>query len=349
MRRFFALVLLSLPGVTGAQMPVHPKYSSLALPDHTIAAVIDGEVIRMSEVEEYSRTKDPKKLFQLNQQLFEFRESMLSLMLGERLLKLEADKAGLTVEAFLDQTLVVEPVTEEEIQDVIKRQPPGTVNVALATPLIKQFLEQRKREQERERYIAALIAKARKGPKPLVIHLQPPRQAIPLSPFDPVKGAGAVEVVEFSDFECPFCAKVQPVLKAALAQFDGKVRHIWRDYPLPIHANAMTAAIAARCAGDQGMFWKYHDLLFANQQALSERHLKEYARVLGLDAKTFDACLDEDRYRDEITASVTAAGSYPVTAIPTVFINGRIVIGVAPLEVYTRIIREELGPLERAR
>jgi protein-disulfide isomerase len=150
-------------------------------------------------------------------------------------------------------------------------------------------------------------------------------------------------MVEFSDFECPFCAKVQPVLKGVLAQFEGKVRHIWKDYPLPIHANAMTAAMAARCAGEQGMFWKYHDLLFANQKALEERALKDYARALDLDTRAFDACLDGDKYRAEITASLKAASSYPVPATPTVFINGRIVTGVAPVDVYTRIIGEELG------
>ena len=172
------------------------------------------------------------------------------------------------MEELLEQRLKIEPVTDAEIQEVLSRQPSGAVDPDFVVPLIREFLEERKKEQARARYIAEIIAKAKKAPRPVVIHLQPPRQAIPVDSSDPVKGDGDIRVVEFSDFECPFCQKFQPVLKQVLTQFDGKVTHVWKDFPLPMHQNAMIAAIAARCAQEQGRFWEYHDVLFANQQPL---------------------------------------------------------------------------------
>ena len=343
MRLLLLVVLLAAaPAAAAPQKPVDSRDPIALAPQDTVVAVIDGEVIRLSDVDAYSRVRDPKKLFQLNQQLFEFRESMLGLMLGERLLKLEADHAGLTVEEFLERTLTVEPVTDQEIQAVIDRQP-GTLDVALVTPLVRQYLQERKREEARSRYIADLIAKARKAPRPLVIRLEPPRQAIGVSASDPTNGTGAIDLVEFSDFECPFCARFQPVLKQVLGRFAGQVRHVWKDYPLPVHRSAIAAAIAARCAGDQGKFWEYHDALFANQDALGSEDLKKHARTLNLDPLVFDTCVDGGKYRDDMAASIKEAANYTIPATPTVFINGRMVMGVAPAELYTRIITEELG------
>jgi protein-disulfide isomerase len=305
--------------------------------------MIDGEAITLKDVEKFSNSKDPRRLFQLNQQLFEFRESMLGLLLGERLLKLAANEAGTTVDEFLASVLKVDPASETEIQEILDRQPAGQVDPAVVRPLIKQFLEDRKREEARARYIAHLIAKAKKAPRPVVIKLQPPRQAIPIAGTDPSRGTGPVEVIEFSDFECPYCQKVQPVLKEVLTQFDGKVKHVWKDFPLPMHPNAVAAAMAARCAQEQGKFWEYHDMLFANQQALTPSHLKQHAAVVGLDSLAFDACLDRGKYRDQINTARKDAAGILVPATPTVFINGRLVSGVAAKEEYARIISDELG------
>ena len=344
MRLFIVFVLLSASPVIAAAQHIPPAPDAVKrLPGDTIVAIVDGEAIQLSDVEAYSRTKDPKKLFQLNQQLFDFRESMLGLMLGERLLKVEADKAKLTVEELLERRLKHEPVTDEEVQEVINRQPGGAIDVGVVTPLIRQYLEERKKEQARALYIADLIAKAKKAPKPLVIHLQPPRQAIPIASSDPTKGMGTIELVEFSDFQCPFCQKVQPVLQEVLAKFDGKVKHVWKDYPLPVHQFSLTAAAAARCAQEQGKFWQYHDLLFANQHAMTPEDLKEHASTLRLDARAFKTCLDGGKYRHQISAALKTASEYTVPATPTVFINGRMVMGVAPVELYTRIITKELG------
>jgi len=313
------------------------------LPHDTVVAVVDGEAIQLNDLEAYSRTRDPKKLFQLNQQLFEFREGMLGLMLGERLLKLEAQKARMTVDEFLDRHLEVDAVTEREVEEVLSRQPSAAMDATVVRPLIRQYLQDRKREEARTRYINQLVAKAKKAPRPLVIHLKPPRQPVTVLDSDPSRGYGPVDLVEFSDFQCPFCQKVQPVLKEVMARFDGKVRHVWKDYPLPIHPSAVPAAAAARCAQEQGQFWPYHDRLFAHQEALSTDDLKTHARTLAMDTDAFDTCVDSDRYHAQIANGVKAATDYAVPATPTVFINGRMVMGVASVDLYARIISEELG------
>jgi protein-disulfide isomerase len=313
-----------------------------ALPHDTIVAVVDGEVIRLSDLDSYSQTTDPKKLFQLNQQLYDFRESMLGLMLGERLLALEARAAQTSVDELLAQRLKVEPVTEQEIQEVISRSPEGAVIAPRVAPLVRQYLEDRKWAEARARYVRELIAKARKAPRPLTIHLQPPRQHVAILESDPAKGSGAVNLVEFSDFQCPHCRRLQPVLEEVLGKFDGQVTHVWKDYPLPGHDAALPAAAAARCAHDQGRFWPYHDRLFANQETMSVNDFKQHARSLNLDTQAFDECVDRGTHVDAVASALRAASVYNVPATPTVFINGRIVTGVAPAELYTRIISEEL-------
>ena len=134
----------------------------------------------------------------------------------------------------------------------------------------------------------------------------PPETGIPpetgVSDDDPSMGPidAPVTIVEFSDFQCPFCARVQPTVKQIVEEYGDQVRIIYRDFPLGFHQDAQKAAEAAECADDQGMFWEYHDLLFANQGALGVESLKQHATDLGLDRTEFDSCLDSGRYENEV-------------------------------------------------
>ena len=124
---------------------------------------------------------------------------------------------------------------------------------------------------------------------------------------------------------------------------------MFKDFPLSIHPHAFKAAEAANCAQDQGRFWEYHDTLFANQDALGVEDLKRYAAALGLNAAEFDTCVDEGKFRDRVQQDMDEGIRYGVSSTPTIFINGRPVIGVASLEAYDRIIREELAATEPRR
>jgi protein-disulfide isomerase len=157
--------------------------------------------------------------------------------------------------------------------------------------------------------------------------------------------AGApVQIVLFSDFQCPFCSKVEPTVKQILDTYKGKVRLTWRNYPLPFHNNAMPAAEAAMAAGEQGKFWEMHDKLFANQQALDRASFEKYAGELGLDMNRFKAALDGGKMKEKIQADVTYANGLPGGGMgtPTFFINGHKLAGAYPFDSFKSIIDAEL-------
>jgi protein-disulfide isomerase len=146
-----------------------------------------------------------------------------------------------------------------------------------------------------------------------------------------------VTIVEFSDFQCPYCGRFAtqtlPQIKQA---YEGKILFVFRDFPLSsIHANAEKAAEAAGCANDQGKFWEYHDILYSNQSALDVASLKSYASQLGLDTATFDECLDSGAHAQEIQKDVQDGTSYGVNGTPAFFVNGLLVVGALPFADYT--------------
>jgi protein-disulfide isomerase len=152
---------------------------------------------------------------------------------------------------------------------------------------------------------------------------------VALRPDDPASGKkdAPVTVVEFSDFQCPFCFRaVQPVKDVEQA-FGKDVRIVWKHMPLPFHPNAMPAAIAAEAAREQGKFWQMHDKLFANQQALSDTVYEQYAKELGLDLARFRAALRAPETRKRIEQDAAAAAAAGVTGTPSFIVNGELVVG----------------------
>jgi len=181
---------------------------------------------------------------------------------------------------------------------------------------------------------------------------QPTRPSQPTQPSptqvsvddDPVKGPSdaKVTIVEFSEFQCPFCARVQPTVNQILEEYGDDVRIVYRDFPLSFHQYAQKAAEAAECADDQGKFWEYHDKLFENQQALDTSNLKQYAKDLGLDSAQFDSCLDSGKYELEVKKDFQDGQSYGVSGTPTFFINGIKVVGAQPFSTFKQVIDSEL-------
>ncbi len=169
-----------------------------------------------------------------------------------------------------------------------------------------------------------------------------------LSDDDPSLGNpdAPVTIVEFSDFECPFCGRffhtVLPEIKEKYVK-TGKARFIYRDFPLStIHTMAEKAAEAGECADEQGKFWPYHDVIFERQQQLSVANLKAWAVELGLNASQFNNCLDSGKYSDEIEKDIRDGESAGVRGTPGTFVNGRMISGAVPFEQFAAIIEEEL-------
>jgi protein-disulfide isomerase len=172
----------------------------------------------------------------------------------------------------------------------------------------------------------------------------PGRQNVPTESTDPSVGRSdaPVKLVLFSDFECPFCRDLEPVVAEIMSRFGEDVYWVWKDFPKPAHKNARLAARAARCAQDQGAFWAYKDRLFAAQDQLTRADLVGRARAGGLAQAAFEACLDSDSKDALVDAGVRLGQRYGVSGTPTLFINGRPVRGALPFVVIEKLIREEL-------
>src|SRR5262249_21087807 len=160
----------------------------------------------------------------------------------------------------------------------------------------------------------------------------------------PVRGAkdAKVTIVAWSDFQCPFCAGAEATLDQVRAAYGKDVRVVWKNSPLPIHPNALSAAEAALAAGEQGRFWEMHDLLFKQQQKVDRASCDRYAKQLGLDMTKFSAAMSSHRFQREIEADAAAGAKIGAHGVPTFFINGKVLVGAQPLETFKLRIDEAL-------
>ena len=165
---------------------------------------------------------------------------------------------------------------------------------------------------------------------------------------DPVMGDedADVTIIEFSDYQCPFCEKFYsqtlPLLKKDYID-TGKVKLVYRDYPLPFHPFAEKAAEAANCAGEQGKYFAMHDKIFDNQASLSVDNLKLWAQQIGLDANKFNSCLDSGKMAAEVAKDLADANAAGASGTPTFFINGKRLVGAQPFAAFKTVIDEELS------
>lgn len=168
---------------------------------------------------------------------------------------------------------------------------------------------------------------------------------------DPVKGNknAKVVIVEFSDFQCPFCSRffeqTLPLIQNDYIK-TGKVKLIYRDFPLSFHQYAQKAAEAAQCANEQGKFWEYHDILFNRQNewaSSGETKFSDYAKELSLDVQKFNNCLSSGKYESEVKKDLQDGLSYGVQGTPTFFINGVAVVGAQRYDVFKQIIEQQLA------
>lgn len=166
---------------------------------------------------------------------------------------------------------------------------------------------------------------------------------------DPILGPqdAAITIIEFSDYECPYCRRWhQEVLPLLIEEYPDEVRYVYRDFPLTsIHSNAIPAAIAANCAGEQEAeaYWDYNQLLFSMDLGLGPEAYMGYAEELDLDTDAFTECLESDRHEEEVMADFEYASQLGIRSTPTFFINGIALVGAQPYEVFKQVIDQELA------
>jgi len=320
-----------------AKAPAKP--AAAAAPTGATVATVDGKPILMSDIEDLAGGK----LTQLHTQEYQLRKQALDELIARRLVEKEAASRGISSDELMRTEIdaKVPAITEAEQKAFYEQNKARLGNTPEADALkqIEAYLRQQKVRERQVAFVNDLKAKT-----PVRVMLEPPRTLVATGADDPVKGAATapVTIVEFSDFQCPFCSRVNPTLKQVEDKYGDKVRVVFRNFPLlQIHPNAAKAAEAASCAADQGKFWEMHDKLFANQQKLAVDDLKAHATELGLKADVFNQCLDSGKKEAEWKKDMDEGSSYGLTGTPAFFINGRLISGAQPLEAFSTIIDEE--------
>ena len=310
-----------------------------------VAAQIGDRTVTVGELDEHWQQAEPAARAQAIQQIYDGRKQALDAIVAEMLIGQAATAQGTDPEAFTSAEVArrTKPVTDGQVLAFFQANQSDMQgrDMNAMSPLIRDYLD----EQERTAAYEMLVAELREEGPPIRLILDAPRYQIDVSADDPVLGnaSAAVTLVEFSDFQCPFCAAVMPTLKRVQETYGDQVRIVWKDFPLTaIHPQAFGAAQAGQCAQEQGKFWELHDRLFANQQALQPESLKTHAAAAGLDAPAFNECLDSAKYAGHVQAQMDVGTSLGVASTPTVFVNGRMVSGAQPYAVFTKIIDEEL-------
>jgi len=309
-----------------------------------VVATVGGTAITLAQADANALMQSATRFgdVRLAQALYEARKLAINQIVDGELLGREAKVRGIDRNALVQQeiTAKVVPVTEADVQTWYQANQ-GRVQGATLEQVrepIRSLLVQERTAEVRTAFVNLLKAKTA-----VQILLDPPRQLLDTS-ASPTRGTpGApIELVEFTDFECPFCVRAESVLKQVLDAYGDRIRLVYRAFPLPIHSNARPAAEAAACASEQDKFWPYHDRLFAEAGKLSDADLKKAAVDLGMNAERFNACVDEHRYKAVVEADQQAGNEAGVNGTPAFFVNGRLLSGAQPFEAFKRIIDEEL-------
>jgi protein-disulfide isomerase len=344
-----AVLVVGLSVSACAQSPAASAQGQPAPGQDQVVAEVGGRKITLKEVEDRWQQDDPTERQRVTQLLYQHRRNHLDQVVGDLLIEEAATTAGVSVEDYeraeIEKRLL--PITDADIQNVYDANRDRVQGRPLEElrDSIREFIAGNRIGQARAQLVEEL--KGKQGN--VRVLLDAPRLDVAVAPHNPTKGPAnaAITIIEFSDYQCPFCARVNPTLDRIMQEYDGKVRIVFRDFPLPTHAEAPKAAEAGHCAGEQGKYWEMHDRMFANQQALGVPALKQHAAALSLDTAKFDACLDSGKFAANVEADIEAGRQLGVNSTPMLYINGRPVAGAQPFEYFQGVIEEELARTSR--
>jgi protein-disulfide isomerase len=303
-----------------------------------VVATVDNVEITEDELKVEGQT------IQLRKQEYEIKLRALENVVALKILKKAAAKNNLSVEDFLrfEVDSKIEQPTPAELEGFYWgqkdkfREPLEKVRDQVA-----QALRQAKIQEGRQGLLHKLQEQAN-----VHVLLRPPRLIIETGDA-PRRGSSSapVTIVEYSDYECPYCKQEEPILEQLSAKYGDRLSLVYKDFPLhDIHPQAQAAAEAAQCAGDQGKYWNYHDALFA-APALSSEILEGIATALQLDLGAFRTCTKARKYRSRVEASFVEAQQLGVKSTPSFFVNGVLVAGARPRAAFEELIDSELESL----
>lgn len=347
-RALAAMASLALLGLVGFVLPACAGEKSAATKPAAAApadkstpvAEVDGKPVTMADLE----TMLAPQLQQLEKKRQEILEQGLDRLVEQKLMETEAAARGIDVLA-LQQAEIQAKIGEVTDADVAAWYQENQARVQgrpldQIAPQIKQFLTQTRGQEVQEAFLKSLRAKYKTR---ILMDVARTEVAEKGSPAKGGPVGAPITIIEFSDFQCPFCSRVNPSLAQAKEIYGDKVRFVFRQFPLNIHPQAPKAAEASLCANEQGKFWEMHDTLFADQQKLAVADLKASAAKLGLDSAKFDACLDGGAMAQIVSRDMADGMAAGVSGTPALFVNGRFINGAVPFEELARVINDELS------
>lgn len=300
-------------------------------------AELDGQAISQKELDK----KIAGALRSLDMQVYEIKKQGLESLIQEKLIEKEAKKRGISPEALM-KTEVQDKVGEIPEADMKAIYEQNKARIGKSFDEVKELIRKQLSARQAAVYQQAFLERL-KGEAKIKILLEVPRVEVSVDD-DPMKGNknASVTIIEFTDYQCPYCSRGRPIVKQIIESYGDKIRYVLRDFPLEFHGFAVKAAEAAQCAGDQGKYWEYGDLLWQHQDKLDISDLKQYAGELALDKGKFEDCLDKGKYTEEVKKDQAAGSEAGVSGTPSFFINGRMLTGAQPFEQFKEIIDEEL-------
>ena len=288
------------------------------------SAVVVAEVSGHKLTTEDLQQKESGKLLQARYSFYLSQRKALEDLIDDQLLANAAQAQGLTVDQLLEKEVYkqVKDPTEDQLRVYYEGVETTESYEAVRTQVLEHI-----REIRRKKAKAAYIDSLRKEANISVMLMSPEMSVDTTGAY--VRGSRDAEVVvvEFADYECPYCVQVNPHLQQLKKDYGDKVAEVFKDFPLPMHHKAQKAAEAARCAGEQGKFWEYHDVLFSSGGALGVQQLKMDARALKLDGERFDQCLDNGEMAAAVKKDFEEGKSMGLTGTPSFFVNGHFFSG----------------------
>lgn len=312
--------------------------------DGDAMAVVNGSrVITEREVDEAAGPQ----LYNLQERVYDLRKKALENLVIQVILKQEAEKRGITEEELKKQLMPDKVVVKQRDIDQRYADNLGTLenmNEDEAKQRIKLDLESRLKLDRYKAAISEIISRA----KIETFLAEPVPASSTINTEGPSRGPrnAPVTIVEFSDFQCPYCKQAALSLKGLMQNYGSDVRLVFKQMPLPIHPDAFKAAQASVCADEQGKFWEYHNTLF-NSSDLSEQALNKHASDLGLKTDEFNTCLASEASAAVVRKDIQQAALADVQGTPTFFINGRLVRGMKSLEDFSSLIDRALTQSRR--
>ncbi|MDQ7048576.1 MAG: DsbA family protein [Enterobacterales bacterium] len=310
-----------------------------------VAALVDGQTITYQMLDQ-SITDD---IYKAQKKIYDLRFSRLNNRLLIRFIKQDPYSQGISPQAFLNQFVIKDnSVSAKEVDRFIKKNkiPQEKINDDLKKE-VHQYLV-----SEKERKAVSQWFKLQSKQHGVVIKmLEPQKPKIKISVGDsPIRGnkQAPITLVEFSDFQCPYCAKAEKTVNKLLKKYPKQLRLVYKNFPLSFHKQAFVAAEAGLCAKQQSVekFWLMHDKMFANPKRLQKESLKKMAIGIGLNGVKFNQCLDSHKMQSIVQQEMQQAQTYGVNSTPVFFINGVRIVGNQPMESFKKIIQRELVNLK---